>query len=334
MASLCLTNSELHVGLDWSGQSAAARALSDRTQPPILLYPGAGAKDLAREPPPGPVTLVVVDGTWAQTKTVLRKNPRLAALPRYAFVPSSPSDYRIRREPTVECVATIEALVHALSALEDGRSFESLLAPFRRMIDFQLACEAKYRGAPSRHAQRRGRIRHHGVPRLFRARLADLVCVTAEANAWPYSGSSGSSRDREDELVHWAAFRPATGETLDVVVAPSGEIAPGTTKHTGLDPATLRAGTSLGELHARWSSWSRPTDVIVAWGGYATSLFERSGGVLPATRLDLRRLARNPVHAHVHVQVPVPMPDREIEGRAGRKLRALAEVVAQLRSRM
>jgi hypothetical protein len=324
MASLCLTNSELHVGLDWSSQSAVEHALSDPARPPILLYPGADATDLARNPPPGPVTLVVVDGTWAQTKTVIRRNPRLAALPRYAFVPSSPSDYRIRREPAMECVATIEALVHALSALEDGRSFESLLAPFRRMIDFQLACEAKFRGAPSRHGEHKSRVRRHGVPRLFSERLADLVCVTAEANAWPFP------RDREDELVHWAALRPSTGETMNVIVAPSGEIAPGTATHTGLDHATLRAGVSLAELHARWSSWSRPTDVIGSWGAYATRLFESSGGVLAGTRLDLRKLAKNPVH----VNVPVNVPDLEIEGRAGRKLKALAEVVAQIRSRM
>ena len=113
-----------------------ARALSDPARPPILLYPGAGAIDIVRSPPRGPVTLVVVDGTWAQTKKVVTSNPNLAALPRYAFVPSRPSEYRIRREPNATSVATIEALVHALTALEGDR-FEDLLAPFRFVRDGQ-----------------------------------------------------------------------------------------------------------------------------------------------------------------------------------------------------
>jgi len=77
MASLCLPSAELHVGVRWSEHPALAAALADPARPPILLYPGAGARDVLREPPPGPVTLVVVDGTWSQARTVVRDNPIL-----------------------------------------------------------------------------------------------------------------------------------------------------------------------------------------------------------------------------------------------------------------
>src|SRR5450755_4606253 len=113
MASLCLPNAELHVGIDLD-----ERLLSDPERPPVLLYPGEGAFDVTREPPRGPVTLVVVDGTWSQAKKLVKKSPALAALPRYAFVPPSPSEYRIRREPREDFVSTIEALMHVLGALE------------------------------------------------------------------------------------------------------------------------------------------------------------------------------------------------------------------------
>jgi len=73
MASLCLANSELHVGVHWRGSPALARALSDASRPPALLYPGPGAIDILRHPPSGPVTLIVVDGTWWQAKKVLRE---------------------------------------------------------------------------------------------------------------------------------------------------------------------------------------------------------------------------------------------------------------------
>src|SRR4029078_13002808 len=144
---------------------------------------------IVRHPPPGPVTLVVVDGTWSQTKKGVRMNPNLAALPRYAFVPPTPSEYRIRKERDAASVATIEALVHALTALEGegdepsaGR-FAPLLAPFRAMVDYQIECEARTRGTPSRHAQRRARPRRLRVPRVISERLEDVVCVAAEANA-------------------------------------------------------------------------------------------------------------------------------------------------------
>lgn len=132
MASLCLPDAELWVGADWTASAALDRALADPARPAALLYPGEGARDIARDPPRGPVTLVVIDGTWATTKKVLRTNPVLARLPRWAFTPDTPSEYRIRREPTAACVSTIEALVHVLGAIEgDADRFRALLRPFR-----------------------------------------------------------------------------------------------------------------------------------------------------------------------------------------------------------
>ncbi len=342
MASLCLTNSELHVGIDWSRSTALAAALSDPARPPILLYPGEGAIDITKSPPPGPVTLVVVDGTWSQTKKVVRTNPVLAALPRYAFVPPQPSEYRIRKEPDDASVATIEALVHALTALEgDAARFATLLAPFRAMIDFQLACEERFRGTASRHAKRRARVRRMRVPRVLSERLEDVVCVAAEANAWPYAVRA-QNPDLRDELVQWVAYRPATGETLDFVVAPRRTIAPGTTGHTRLDEATLRAGGTPEELRARWRAFARDTDVICSWGRYETNLFAATGGWLPAAHLDLRHVARDIAHgsvgtlAHFCETVADGREDRalgtavlaRIPGRAGDKLRAIADVIA------
>src|SRR5690606_19385964 len=110
MASLCLPAAELHVGIRWDERSPLAAELRDPARPAILLYPGPGARDILAEPPAGPVTLVVVDGTWSQAKTLVRDNPILHALPRYAFATPEPSHYRIRREPRAEYCSTIEAL--------------------------------------------------------------------------------------------------------------------------------------------------------------------------------------------------------------------------------
>jgi DTW domain-containing protein YfiP len=339
MASLCLTNSELHVGIDWSRSEPLARALSNPERPPVLLYPGPGSIDIVASPPPGPVTLVVVDGTWAQTKKVVRTNPRLAALPRYAFVPKTPSEYRIRKEPDDASVATIEALVHALSALEgDETKFEALLSPFRAMIDFQIECQQKLRGARVRHARHRARPRRMRVPRVVTDRPRDIVCVAGEANAWPYTVRPRGA-GHVDELVQWAAFRPATGETMTFVVAPRDELSPGTTIHTRLDETTLRAGGTLDELHARWRAFVRESDVICSWGRYETNLFTANGGWLPPERLDLRLVARDVSRgtagtlAHYRDSL-AEGEDRNVgllttvPGRAGHKLRAIGDVIA------
>jgi len=293
MASLCLPGSELHVGVHWRGSPALARALGDPARPPALLYPGPGAIDVLRHPPAGPVTLVVVDGTWWQTKKVVRENPELAALPRYAFAPPSPSEYRIRREPRPTYVSTLEALVHVLGVLEgDPERFRAMLEPFRAMVDAQLAFEARYRDAPSRHARKpRPAPAPPHVPPVLRERPGDLVCVYGEANAWPY-GSAERASGCSDELVHWVAHRPSTGETLDVVLAPRHPVSPATTLHSGLSAEVLAGGCAAAELEGRWRAFVRDTDVVCSWGHYVTSLFLGLGLPLPDERVDLRQAAR------------------------------------------
>ncbi|MCE9579038.1 MAG: DTW domain-containing protein [Deltaproteobacteria bacterium] len=333
MASLCLPQARLHVGVDWSHHGPLAEALASTSHPPILLYPGPDAKDILAEPPPGPVTLVVVDGTWSQAKVVVRDNPVLAALPRYAFRAPEPSEYRIRREPSDEYVSTIEALMHVLGALEgDAAKFRALLTPFRAMVDNQLASQAR---SP------RGRVRHPRPPRPIRERLPaelferpeDLVCVVGEANAWPYREALG----RPDELVHWVALRPATGEVFEAIAAPTGPLSPTTPFHIGLEEATLHAAPARAALIARFAHFVRDSDVIVSWGRYAPDLFRDAGGALPAARLDLRAAAQRLTQARIGTldeyvaSLGEPLPP-VAAGRAGRRVASLARILAAWRA--
>ncbi len=237
------------------------------------------------------MTLVVIDGTWSQAKTLVRDNPRLRALPRYTFQPAAPSEYRIRREPNATYVSTIEALVFVLGALErDPARFHALLAPFRAMIDAQLDCEQRFHGGRKRHAKKPKRSGPY-VPELFAQRFEDIVCVVGEANAWPYC-SREQGVDYEDELVHWTACRVATGETFDFVVAPRNPLAPRTPSYVGLSRERLAAGGTLAELLPQWSAFARETDVLCFWGHYGAALFASSGGTLPGSHVDLRHVAR------------------------------------------
>src|SRR5262249_13533202 len=97
IAERALPSSERHVGVEFAASARVRELLSNPEAPAILLYPGPGARDLLAEPPSGPVTLTVLDGTWWQAQKLFKKNPFLAALPCYSLAPPTPSRYRIRK---------------------------------------------------------------------------------------------------------------------------------------------------------------------------------------------------------------------------------------------
>ncbi len=330
MASLALPNAELHVGVRWGEHPGLARALSDPARPPILLYPGPGAKDILTEPPVGPVTLVVVDGTWSQAKTIVRDNPILHALPRYAFSAPEPSRYRIRREPRPEYCSTIEALMHVLGVLEhDTPRFRALLVPFETMIDNQLAAEttATNRG-PRKQRPKPVRSR---MPRELTQRWDDLVCIVGEANAWPYV--AGTSHP-PDELIHWLAIRPADGSVFDAVIRPRAALSPSTPFHSELTEAELAAGRTVEDMLAAFAAWSRPTDIACAWGGYGPALFAAAGGVL-STQLDLRHAAQRIENRRIGSLEHYAGDVAAIAaGRGGVRLAMLANIVRGWRARL
>lgn len=330
MASLCLPEAELHVGVRWADSAPVVRALADPGRPAILLYPGPGARDILREPPPGPVTLVVVDGTWAQARRVVRDNPILRALPRYAFASPEPSRYRIRREPRADYCSTIEALMHVLGVLEgDPARFRALLAPFEAMIDAQLACEAS---APPQRLRlpRPPRRARPNLPPAIAQRWADLVCVVGEPNAWPHRPGTPAA---PAELVHWLGYRPSDESLFDVIAAPTGPLSPSTTFHSELSAAQLGAGTSHAELVARFAEFVRPTDLVCAWGPRAPALFAAHGGVLPPAALDLQRIAQRYARRKVGtLEAYAGATPPLAAGRGGRRLAMLAALLRTWRA--
>lgn len=337
MASLCLPNSELHVGFDWSGSAALARAISDPARPAALLYPGEGAIDIVANPPSGPITLVVVDGTWNHTRKLVQANPALAALPRYAFTPPAPSEYRIRREPKESFVSTLEALAHVLGAIEgDPDRFRAMLAPFRAMIDAQIACEAEKQNHRGK-AKRKPKVARERARSAFDVRAEEVVCVIGEANAWP-RGEGREPAPYPHGLVQWIAHRPATGETFEAVVRPADPVSPTIELQTGLTRDEVEGGEPLADAMARWRAFARDTDVVCAWGDYGTGLFSAAGGRLPPRAIDLRRNARvdangkvgSPAHYLAGLGGEVAEGAAIGRGRSGERLAVIVAVVRRL----
>jgi DTW domain-containing protein YfiP len=88
--------------------------------------------------------IVVLDGTWAQAKTMWWRNAWLLKLKRLTLNPSCPSLYgRLRMEPRRECLSTIESIAEALDALgEDVTVGDILRSHFAELL-------RKYQRGPS-----------------------------------------------------------------------------------------------------------------------------------------------------------------------------------------
>lgn len=331
IAALCLPNATLHVGLDFGADKALQAALSNANAPPVLLFPAPDAKDLSREPPTGPVTLVVIDGTWWQASKLFKLNPLLQRLPRYGLAPAQESRYRIRREPAAHCLSTIEALASALGVLE-GRTdgLPELLEPFEAMVETQLEFVA--RGSRPRHRRSAGARNRPLVLPVLSERPESVVVGYGEANAWPY----GAPNARAPEVVHWALVRPSTGERFEAYVAPSGPLAPSFELHSRLVADRIRAGEARADFARRLSAFLRPDDVLATWGFYAPELLRAEGILLPPC-LDLREAAIHVLGRRVgqlddYLAALGALPcDVWAAGRTGARLASLEALVERLR---
>jgi DTW domain-containing protein YfiP len=335
LAHLCLPRSELHVGVDFDADVRVQASLQ-AGPPAYLLFPGPEAIDVAdaRRALPGPITLVVVDGTWWQARKLVRRNAALAALPQIRVCPAAPSRYRIRREPAAHCVATVEALAEVLGVLEGSpERFATLLRPFEAMVDTQVHYATHVRGARRRHAiHRERRPRRPPAPELLRQRARDVVCLHGEANAWPARRAGG----HPPEIVHWVARRAQTGETFEAIIAPRRPLAPAIPGHIRIARERLAGGESWASFRARWSAFARADDVICAWGRYPLDILERDGLALPPTRLDIRPVAGaylgrpagtvQECTARMGIETPGPLA----AGRGGERLAALSAIVDRL----
>jgi DTW domain-containing protein YfiP len=133
-----LRNSQLWIESDFAHHTRLETLVANTPREQLgLLFPGPDAQELR---PEQPLThLLIPDGTWSQARALLRDSPILQSLPRYQFTPTSASRYRIRKEPSVECVSTLEAVVRCLEDLGESPTLGvHLLELFDRMVEDQL----------------------------------------------------------------------------------------------------------------------------------------------------------------------------------------------------
>jgi len=84
-------------------------------------------------------SVILLDGTWRNTREILHKNEWLHTLPTMSLKHAGASRYRIRKAPQENALATIEAVSKLLSVLDEKFDQNIFLKPFDRMIDAQIA---------------------------------------------------------------------------------------------------------------------------------------------------------------------------------------------------
>jgi len=127
MAHLCLSNSLLFEGFDFSDHPGVQALLADPRNYCVVLYPGASATVLdtiapeqkrALFPSDRQAWILVLDATWSQARRLWRFSRNLHALPRLCFTPQKLSRFTIRQQPRDWCYSTVEAVHEVLTQLE------------------------------------------------------------------------------------------------------------------------------------------------------------------------------------------------------------------------
>jgi DTW domain-containing protein YfiP len=172
LSHLCLENSELMMGYDYSNHRRLTALIEDPANAPVILYPGRASLNLtpldagarANVFPAGKTPVVIViDGTWGTAGKMLSRSANLHGVPRICFTPDRPSNFRVRKQPKKECFSTVEAIHQTIEMLGPGRGFDvagrahdALLSVFNVMVEQQLEYvrRSHAEGRPTRHRRR------------------------------------------------------------------------------------------------------------------------------------------------------------------------------------
>lgn len=120
-----------------------------RGAPPLPFAPARDAwllwpeGDVLAAPPPAPIHMIVLDGTWPQARRMLQRLPALRGLPRLALPPPRAPLERLRRTRTADQMSTLEAVAHALAFLEGDAAAAPLVALHRRFVAASVPAHAR-----------------------------------------------------------------------------------------------------------------------------------------------------------------------------------------------
>ena len=152
LAHLCLKDSEVIVGLDFSANKRLQELLLDPQFFPVLMYPDENALTVNKEGfkdqlAERKLLILILDATWFCSKKMIQHNPFLLELPKLSFSGSYRSIFTFKREPSPECISTIECCYYMIKEMQAANMANASIDPeplmniFKAMIKLQLTAE-------------------------------------------------------------------------------------------------------------------------------------------------------------------------------------------------
>ena len=147
-----LIDSEILIGIDFTKNARLCELLADERYYPVLLYPGDDAWNAHKEGFKAEIggkklLAIIIDSTWFCSKKMLKLSTNIMALPKLSFARAYKSIYTFKKEPSEECVSTIETCYYLIKELQEseivdkGVNPECLMNAFKGLIKFQLQKE-------------------------------------------------------------------------------------------------------------------------------------------------------------------------------------------------
>lgn len=133
LALHALTNSQMHVRGIKNATLDLTSSLSDDYET-YVLYPADDAVPIESIRPKKPVQLIVSDGNWRQASKVNQRQKELVHLPRVKIQGVTQGPHHLRKEHFKDGLSTIEAIAHAIGALEGEEAGEKLLKLYRAKL--------------------------------------------------------------------------------------------------------------------------------------------------------------------------------------------------------
>ena len=236
-----------------------------------LLFPSNDSIELEKlSPDQRPSQLVVIDGTWAQAKSLHRALPQLQSLPCYRLAPAQPGQYRIRLEPTDQSLSTVEATVAALSALEPETSnLDQLLDAFELMIQKQLdhpaVGEKHYSGGPIDGSTL-------NVPNDLFIDPNRIIVAYGEANF----RKQNQPKNIQRTPVFWCAQNLGTGETFSSSLKTEEPLSQTFLDHLELTRSDFERALSMSQFLSKWNQFTKDAEVLVTYSEGTFKLLKKA----------------------------------------------------------
>lgn len=137
LALHALTNSQMYVRGLKNDRLDLSTSLSPDYES-YVLYPSDDAIPIESIRTSKPVQLFVSDGNWRQASKVHQRQKELASLPRVKIHGKQLSSYHLRKEHFADGLSTIEAIAHALGAIEGEEARQQLLNLYKAKLHATL----------------------------------------------------------------------------------------------------------------------------------------------------------------------------------------------------